>query len=405
MANSRLSDTDLYRALYCFVTAASPVLTALTRHDAELEQVDHDQELSRNAVSRAWASVSASSLIPGTERWHLLDDASRSEWWQHRLGTLSATLTAASRTTPLADKSGTNAALTIAVSGLLLCAIATEHGLNDIDQRVRLLGAVLFKRELQTSGSAAESPQPLLFALDELRAASPAVRIRRLYAVVLRLAEILKGAKGELAQATVMPGKRRFRDIVPGVSAVSAFGNARDAMRGVADAGRDWIQRQEHAPRDSPLDVASHSPVPLSQTGCRDVAQLYPTFYENILREARKPINRDNIVAIANLTTANLAVNAHRWLELVGTADDIARWEARFQSYETVTDGLLRRPDAMIDHLWAVSPRLHRGLRDFVKKISTTAREAAAPYGDELPFDMWGATLNNVPADRLNAHN
>lgn len=133
------------------------------------------------------------------------------------------------------------------------------------------------------------------------------------------------------------------------------------------------------------------APPPPPAAGPRDIPPLYPAFYEKALVDAGKPVTPGNIVALANLTTANLALNAHQWMDAIGTPDDKARWAQRFSTDEPDLDGLVRRPDAMIDYLWAWTPRIHRVLREVMVKLPETLREAPRKYGDELPFDMWCA--------------
>jgi hypothetical protein len=128
---------------------------------------------------------------------------------------------------------------------------------------------------------------------------------------------------------------------------------------------------------------------PSNSTPERDIPVLNPAWFEEQLRNAGKPVTKHNAAAAARLTSANLALNAHRWLGLIGTPLDRRQWDQRFHRPDADIEAALARPDAMIDFLWAVSPRVHPGLRDFVNSMRETFHSAAQKFGDELPADMW----------------
>lgn len=251
---SRLNDSDLYRTLHGFVTASSPILEALRQpgvdSDALVDSSSSADEADRGALGKAWSSISAVPTIPGSVAWHSMDVDARSDWWQRRLGTLSATLVSLGRSAgPLADKTGTQAALTMVSQGILLCAIAAEHGVDDIHQRVCLLGSVLFKRNLVSSSGATDSFNATFHQfVEELRVAAPKARLMALLQVFRRLGQMLSDAKAELEQVTAPAGKRRFRDKLPVVGNVSAFAITRAAMQDVTDAGRAWIHENAAQP-------------------------------------------------------------------------------------------------------------------------------------------------------------
>ncbi|MEU0880479.1 hypothetical protein ABZ345_17895 [Lentzea sp. NPDC005914] len=87
--------------------------------------------------------------FPGSDAWARMDADDRLDWWVGRVGRLTALVTsftglagAVGERLPLQDMLGT------AGQGLLLCAIASERGIDDVGTRVRLLGAVLFHRDI-----------------------------------------------------------------------------------------------------------------------------------------------------------------------------------------------------------------------------------------------------------------
>jgi hypothetical protein len=115
---------------------------------------------------------------------------------------------------------------------------------------------------------------------------------------------------------------------------------------------------------------------------------LHPNYFEEALAAAGKPVDQQNIIAVAGLFSANMALNANRWLEVVGTEETREEWRSRFQPVEHPTE-MVGRPDDMIDFLWAVSPRLHPGIRDLVEQMRSTIVSASQNFGPELPTDMW----------------
>lgn len=133
-------------------------------------------------------------------------------------------------------------------------------------------------------------------------------------------------------------------------------------------------------------------PQPPSAPQPREIPQLNPAFYQAALVSAGKPVTPGNVAAIGGLTATNLALNANRWLDVVGTPAACADWNARFGPTGNDPARIVQRADEMIDFLWDFSPRLHPGLREFVDSMRETAASASQAFGDELPLDMWGAT-------------
>jgi len=84
-----------------------------------------------------------------------VDAEERSAWWINRTGRLTALAASVTGLAgALGDRLPVQDALGAAGQGLLLCAMAHEHGVHDVDTRVRLLAAVLFDREVDpTAGT------------------------------------------------------------------------------------------------------------------------------------------------------------------------------------------------------------------------------------------------------------
>jgi hypothetical protein len=90
------------------------------------------------------------SRLPGTPRWAVMTPEERDHWWVARVGRFTSAVAsvpgiggALARRLPVSDILG------LAAQGLVVCAIAGEHGLTGRDDQVRLLGAVLFGHDLR----------------------------------------------------------------------------------------------------------------------------------------------------------------------------------------------------------------------------------------------------------------
>ena len=135
----------------------------------------------------------------------------------------------------------------------------------------------------------------------------------------------------------------------------------------------------------------NRNPAPASPaTGPREIPPLLPSFYEQALTAAGRPVTSHNVAAVAGLTAANIGLNANIWLERLGAHAELAQWNRLFQA-EADLEAVRSRPDEMIDFLWTVSPRLHPGLCDVVEQMHSTIVDACQKFGPELPLDMWGS--------------
>ncbi|WP_143447292.1 hypothetical protein [Kibdelosporangium aridum] len=124
----------------------------------------------------------------------------------------------------------------------------------------------------------------------------------------------------------------------------------------------------------------------------RDITRFNPTWFEDQLESARKPVTTHNAAAVAALTSVNLALNAIRWLNVVGTPEVRQRWDNQFGRADEDYAEILARPDKMIDFLWSVSPRLHPGLHQFAETIASTVQSRLRDFDEQLPLDMWTDT-------------
>jgi hypothetical protein len=149
-----ISDRTIVTVLRPFVRATRPVLDGLRDADpfglrSRLAEPAAAERGLKDTVLDALAAVE----VPGTAAWASMDVPARSRWWVRRVGRFTTLLAAVPGLGgALANRLPVSKALGAAGQGLLLVAIAGEHGVRDEDALVALLGSVLFRRELTVHG-------------------------------------------------------------------------------------------------------------------------------------------------------------------------------------------------------------------------------------------------------------
>lgn len=109
---------------------------------------------------------------PGSAGWDREPLAARTEWWLDRIALTAGVAAAAPRLAGLlADRIPLQAALSASASGLAVCAVARENGVDDPEAWVPLLARVVFERDLApqqaTVPDKAESERALTEAADD----------------------------------------------------------------------------------------------------------------------------------------------------------------------------------------------------------------------------------------------
>jgi hypothetical protein len=172
---AHVSDQYMISVLRPFVAATGPVLSGLRdadpfrlgrlarRRAIALENAPEDpapEPPARTRVQKVRRGVRklrhrgldrlATSRLPGTPRWSVMSPEERDDWWVGRVGRFTSAVAsipgiggALARRLPVSDILG------LAAQGLVVCAIAGEHGMTTRDDQVRLLGTVLFRRDLR----------------------------------------------------------------------------------------------------------------------------------------------------------------------------------------------------------------------------------------------------------------
>jgi hypothetical protein len=250
-----ISDAAVAAVLRPFVRAARPLLGALRDADPfglrsrALRSRAREERKLRHRV----LGLLASTRLPGTAAWEQMDVEERSAWWVRRVGRLTSLVAAVpgfggwiTRRLP------TTAALGAAAQGLVLCAVAAEHGVRDEAEQVALLGSVLFRRDLAptpraelTPGSNADVDARATELTGEL-AGEETPTLQRVAGAVWRMGRALLALEGELQKR---PRGRFYHDwlsMLPAVGVVGKYFGEWSGLKRTARAGEAWLHTRGH---------------------------------------------------------------------------------------------------------------------------------------------------------------
>jgi len=250
-----IPDRAIIAILRPFVRATRPVLDALRESDpfglrsraAHNGDAPAEERGLRDKVLDALAAVE----IPGTAAWAAMDVPARSRWWVYRVGRFTTLIAAVPGLGgALANRLPVSKAVGAAGQGLLLVAIAGEHGVRDEDELVNLLGAVLCHRELAVSAATgaedAEADARAAELTGDLAKPSAAPSLTRVAGAVWRLGRALFAVEDELDKRPHGNFLHEGLGMLPVVGAVGKyFGEwsglkkaAREAEKRLASPGR-----------------------------------------------------------------------------------------------------------------------------------------------------------------------
>ncbi|GAA0899019.1 hypothetical protein [Pseudonocardia zijingensis] len=148
-----IPDRAIVAILRPFVRATRPVLDALRESDPfglrSRASADGAEPAEERGLREKVLDTLAAVEFPGTAAWAAMDVPARTRWWVRRVGRFTTLIAAVPGLGgALANRLPVSKAVGAAGQGLLLVAIAGEHGIRDEDELVDLLGTVLFRREL-----------------------------------------------------------------------------------------------------------------------------------------------------------------------------------------------------------------------------------------------------------------
>jgi hypothetical protein len=271
-----IPDEHVVRVLRPFVAATGPVLRGLRdadpfrlgrlarRRALELQEGgDRTERLPapttrvgrlRRVLGSARARVLdrlATSRLPGTPRWQAMSPDERDDWWVSRVGRFTSAVAsvpgiggALARRLPVSDILGLGA------QGLVICAIAGDHGLDGRDEQVRLLAAVLFGRDVDPVRHGDPHGADVEREAGELRGSVGAEheergRLSALAHALWRMGRTLWSLQQELDRR---PQGRTFWRVlanVPVVGALASYRSERSGLKRAARAAGQWVAREQ----------------------------------------------------------------------------------------------------------------------------------------------------------------
>jgi hypothetical protein len=257
LIDGAVTDAQMARVLGVFVHGTRPVLGALRAPEPR-----GSRRVLASARGRVLDWVST-RRVPGTSAWATMGVEQRTDWWVNRVGRFTALLAAVPGLAgALADRLPVQDALGAAGQGLLLCALAGEHGIRDEDSQVRLLASVLFGRDVDAalghgpdssspdgSSSDGSSSDPRSAELTTELATSQRKHGRftlpAIAAAVWRMGRLLWGLGDELGKRPRGRWYHKLIGMLPLAGMAGDYLGERAALRRVARAGRRWIVQHQ----------------------------------------------------------------------------------------------------------------------------------------------------------------
>jgi hypothetical protein len=233
-----ITDERIAGVLRAFVRGCDPVLPRLRETD-DVEVAEDDTEVDHGLLHKVRHRI-AEVRWPGTSRWPHLTVEQRSAWWVSRVGRLTALAASVTGLAgALGDRLPLQDILGTAGQGLLLCAIAGEHGVTDRTTKVRLLAAVLFHRDLDpavaagggTDAEVTPPPEP-----GRKLGVKPAAKW------LWRQGRLLLAVQDELGKRPQGRFYHRALGMLPVVGMAGDYLGERSALKRAARAADQWLR-------------------------------------------------------------------------------------------------------------------------------------------------------------------
>lgn len=248
-----ISDRQVVAVLRPFVAATAPVLDALRESDplglrakaaaaaargeavAELREVEPPL---RKRLLKGLRSVQ----VPGTAAWQAMDSEQRTSWWINRVGRATSLVTAIPGLGgALADRLPVQNAVGAASHGLLLCAIAGEHGVTDKADRVRLLAWVLFGRTVDQALAAGEHPEEQARADELTEELDGKLSVKSFARTLWKLGRSLLAITGELEKRPRGRIVYRIVGMLPVVGMFADYLAERSVLKKIVKRAHKWL--------------------------------------------------------------------------------------------------------------------------------------------------------------------
>jgi hypothetical protein len=228
-----ITDERVASVLRAFVRGCGPMLPRL--RDIEVNVAPDDTEVDHTLLHRVRHRV-AETRWPGSTSWTRMDVEERSAWWVNRVGRLTALAASVTGLAgALGDRLPLQDILGASGQGLLLCAIAGEHGVDDEDTRVRLLAMVLFERHLDPSAGS-DTPEPTPEPPPGSR-----VGLKSAAKWLWRQGKLLLAVSDELEKRPHGRFYHRALGMLPVVGMAGDYLGERSALKRAAKAADHWL--------------------------------------------------------------------------------------------------------------------------------------------------------------------
>lgn len=232
-----ITDERVASVLRTFVHGCEPVLPRLRDIDADV--APDDTEVDQNVLRKVRHRLREVKW-PGSASWARMSVEQRTHWWVNRVGKLTALAASVTGLAgALGDRLPLQDVLGAAGQGLLLCAIAGEHGVEDRETRVRLLAAVLFDRELDPAVAArSDADDP------EMAPEPPADRkigLKPAAKWFWRQGRLLLAVQDELEKRPHGRFYHRALGMLPVVGMAADYFGERSALKRAAKAADRWL--------------------------------------------------------------------------------------------------------------------------------------------------------------------
>ncbi len=254
-----ITDERVAAVLRTFVRGCGPMLARLRHDDGVAEEAEDpagedDPEVDRSVLERIRGRLEQ-IRYPGSESWAGLTVDERVDWWVNRVGRLTALAASVTGLAgALGDRLPLQDILGSAGQGLLLCAIASEFGVDDRGTRVRLLAAVLFERDIDPAVAAGKGDDAADDAVvADLTSQEPAevttedpakgrgFGLKAAAKWLWRQGRMLLAISDELEKRPHGRFYHRALGMLPVVGMAGDYFGERSALKRAAKAGRKWI--------------------------------------------------------------------------------------------------------------------------------------------------------------------
>lgn len=233
-----IQDRHVVTVLRPFVRATTPMLDFLDK-------------LAHPGGERRWA------IRRDTPAWSRMSAAQRSDWWVDRVGRFTVLVASVPGLGgALADRLPVQDTLALAGQGLLLCAVAGEHGVISQADRVRLLAWVLFERDIDpalAAGSAADAAEEdrataeLTEELTESTGRHGRITVKAATRTLWRFGKTLWALGDELDKRPQGRIYHKALGMLPVVGMAGDYLGERSALKRAAKAARKWLASRSTA--------------------------------------------------------------------------------------------------------------------------------------------------------------